>query len=336
MKRLLTVFFLLFILSGCSSQKYETSFLDVFDTFSSLTVYTNDRETFNSASEDLHKELLRLNMLFDIYNDYDNINNIKTINDNAGIKPVKVDREIIELITAGKDAYEKTNGTVNIALGSVLKIWHNYRENALNNGVYAIPSTEELSEANKHTDINSVIVDEENSTVYISDKYTSIDVGAIAKGYSADYAADFLRNNGIDSALINLGGNVIGINGKNKTDWTIGVTSPDSPNEYTDKIIIENESAVSSGNYQRYYEYNGTRYHHIIDGKTLFPAQNNKGITVISSSSLEGDIFSTALFILPYDEGKKLAEENNINALWISTDGNTYKTAGFTDHEKNN
>lgn len=329
MKKIIFSALFLFILCGCGTQKYSTEYLDLFDTYSTITIYTNNSEEFNEISNDLHKELLRLNRLFDIYNNYDNINNIKTINDNSGIKAVKTDSEIIKLIKAGKEAYSKTEGTVNIAMGPVLKIWHRYRENALDNGIIAIPDTAELESANKHTDINNIIVDEENSTVFITDKSASIDVGAIAKGYAADYAAEFLRSRGVSAALLNLGGNVIALNDNSKKSWKTGIISPDNNGEYTDIVDISNQSAVSSGNYQRYYEYEGKKYHHIIDSSTLMPADSNRSVTVVADSSLEGDIFSTALFILPYEKGKKLAEENKINALWVTADNKEYKTAGF-------
>lgn len=329
-----TIFLILFMsfLCGCSSQKYNFTYVDVFDTYSTLTIYSSNYKDSKTISDDLHTELLKLNKLFDIYNNYNDLNNLKTVNDNAGLQPVKVDKNIIELLKAGNEAYYITEGTVNIAMGSVLEIWHNYRENALNNGIVKIPSLNELQKANKHTDINSIIIDEKESTVYIKDKYTSIDVGAIAKGYSADFAADYLKNRGVTAALLNLGGNVICINDNKKENWKIGITSPEKPDEYTDKIIISNQSAVSSGNYQRYYEYNGKRYHHIIDSSTLYPSVSNKGVTVVSDSSLKGDIFSTALFILPYEDGAKLADKNNIQAIWITSDGNKYKTSEFNSN----
>lgn len=332
MKKIFYLIFLMSFLCGCSSQKYNFTYVDVFDTYSTLTIYSSNYKDSKTISDDLHTELLKLNKLFDIYNNYKDLNNLKTVNDNAGLQPVKVDKNIIELLKAGKEAYYITDGTVNIAMGSVLEIWHNYRENALNNGIFKIPSLNELQEANKHTDINSIIIDEKESTVYIKDKYTSIDVGAIAKGYSADFAANYLKNRGITAALLNLGGNVICINANKKENWKIGITSPEKPDEYIDKISISNQSAVSSGNYQRYYEYNGKRYHHIIDGTTLYPSVSNKGVTVVSDSSLKGDIFSTTLFILPYEDGAELADKNNIQAMWITSDGNKYKTSQFNSN----
>ena len=136
MKKIIFALFFLLLMCGCKQQKYTTEYLDVFDTYSTITIYTNKKDDFNQITKELHTKLLNLNKQFDIYNNYEDINNIKTINDNAGIKPVKVHPETLELIKAGKYAYEKTNKTVNIAMGSVLNIWHNYRENALNNNVY--------------------------------------------------------------------------------------------------------------------------------------------------------------------------------------------------------
>ncbi len=324
MKKIIFALFFLLLMCGCKQEKYTTEYLDVFDTYSTITIYTNKKGEFDEITKELHTKLLNLNKQFDIYNNYKDINNIKTINDNAGIKPVKVQPETLELIKAGKYAYEKTNKTVNIAMGSVLNIWHNYRENALNNNVYAIPTNTELIEASKHTDINSIVIDENNSTVFIKDKYTSIDVGAIAKGYAADYAVKYLKSKGIKVALINLGGNVIAINDKDKKSFKTGVVSPDNNDEYIYSFDLSNQSAVTSGNYQRYYDYNGKRYHHIIDSKTLFPSENNKEVTVVTNSSLEGDMFSTALFILPYDEGIKLAKSNNLKVMWIDKNDKQY------------
>lgn len=324
MKKIIFALFFLLLMCGCRQEKYTTEYLDVFDTYSTITIYTNKKDEFDEITKELHAKLLNLNKQFDIYNNYKDVNNIKTINDNAGIKPVKVQPETLELIKAGKYAYEKTNKTVNIAMGSVLNIWHNYRENALNNNVYAIPTNTELIEASKHTDINSIVIDENNSTIFIKDKYTSIDVGAIAKGYAADYAVKYLKSKGIKVALINLGGNVIAINDKDKESFKTGVVSPDNNDEYIYSFDLSNQSAVTSGNYQRYYDYNGKRYHHIIDSKTLFPSENNKEVTVVTNSSLEGDMFSTALFILPYDEGIKLAKSNNLKVMWIDKNDKQY------------
>ncbi len=314
--------FIMLLFTGCSQTKYSTYYNDVFDTFSTFICYSDSQEEFDKISDKLHSYMLQLNKKFDIYNDYEGINNLKTINDNAGIKPVKVDKDIIELISYGIDIYDMTDGTVNIAMGSVFEVWHKCRDNALNNNVYAIPSENELKSASEHSDINSIVIDEKNSTVFIKDSNTKIDVGAIAKGFCADRGKEFLKNNGVRAALLNLGGNIIAINDDNiKKFWTIGIQNPDNENEFITKYDLINKSAVTSGDYQRFYEYNGKKYHHIIDSETLMPANNNKSVTIIGESSVLNDALSTALFILPYDKGVKLAEKYGVEAVWVKENG---------------
>ncbi len=321
MKRIMLIIFII-LLTGCGKAEYNTQYLDVFDTYTTFQAYCSSQQEFDEISQGLHSEMTRLNKLFDIYNDYEGISNLKAINDNAGKKPVSVDKDLYELIKAGVNAYDETDGYINIAMGSVLKVWHNYREEALASPEKAaVPSYDELSEAARHTDIGSIILDDDTMSVYISDKYTSIDPGAIAKGYAADRAREYLENKGVTAALLNLGGNVICLNDDSKPLWKIGVQKPEEgSSEYVYKLDLNNKSAVSSGNYQRYYMYNGKVYHHIIDKNTLMPADNNKSVTIVSNSSLEGDIYSTYLFILPYSEGSKIAEEKGFEAVWVDNE----------------
>ena len=318
MKKIILLLCLL-MLTACGKREYSTKYFDLFDTYTSFQAYCSSQSEFEEISEGLHSEMARLNKLFDIYNDYEGISNLKTINDNAGISPVKVDEDLYALIKEGINAYNETDGYINIAMGSVLRVWHDYREMAETDpDKAAVPTKAELEEAALHRDINSIVLNEKDKSVYIKDKNTSIDVGAIAKGYAADKARQYLNEKGITAGLLNLGGNVIGLNDKVKPSWKIGVQKPtEGSSEYVYKLDIENEAAVSSGNYQRYYVYEGKVYHHIINKDTLLPADNNKSVTIVSSSSLEGDIYSTYLFILPYEEGIKIAEEKGLNVVWV-------------------
>lgn len=314
--------FIMLTLTACSQTKYNSYYTDVFDTFSTFSCYSNSQKEFDELSDSLHSYMIELNNKFDIYNDYEGISNLKTINDNAGIKPIKVDKDIIELVSYGIDAYDITDGTINIAMGSVFEIWHKYRINAIDNNIYAIPSEQELKNAAEHSDINNIVIDEKNSTIFIKDKDTRIDVGAIAKGFCADKAREFLIDNGVKACLLNLGGNIIAINDDSvKKFWTIGVQNPDSEKEFVTKYDLKNQSAVTSGDYQRFYEYDGKKIHHIIDSKTLMPAYNNKSVTIVGESSVLNDALSTALFILSYDEGVRMAEKYGVEAVWVTESG---------------
>ena len=317
------IFFILclLLLTGCGQKEYSTQYFDIFDTYTTLQLYCDSRAEFDRVSDGLHDEMLRLHRLFDIYNTYDEAN-IKTVNDNAGIAPVKVEEDLYNIVKEGAAAYDKTYGYINIAMGSVLDIWHNYREKALDDPENAaIPTMEELKAAAEHTDIGNIVLNDKDMTIFIKDKDTSIDLGAIAKGYAADKARKYLNERGITAGLLNLGGNVIGLTDSRKPYWKIGVQKPEEGStEFVYKMDIENQSAVSSGNYQRFYVYNGSIYHHIIDKDTLMPANNNKSVTIVSDSSLEGDIYSTYLFILPCEQGRKIAKEKGFRAVWTDNE----------------
>ena len=171
-------------LTACGEKelnKYQSEFLMLFDTVTRIVGYSESKEEFKEYSQIIHDDLKEYHQLYDIYNDYEGVNNIKTINDNAGIKPVKVDKRIIELLKFSKELYEKTNGKTNIAFGSVLKIWHKYRNEGIEDPENAsLPTDEELKIANEHTNIEDMIIDEENSTVFLKDPLMSLDVCAIA------------------------------------------------------------------------------------------------------------------------------------------------------------
>ncbi len=287
------------------TKKFEKSFFGSFDTISTITVYTNSESNFNEILLYAESRLAELNNLFDIYNTYEGVNNLKTINDNAGIKPVAVSNEIIDLLILCKQWHQQTNGKVNVAFGSVLKIWHNYREAAspeLENN--EIPTIKQLQEANKHTDINNIEINYDSKTVFLKDPKMSIDVGAVAKGYAAELVTEELLLKGYNSFIVNLGGNVRVTN--KKGGFNIAINANNSAEK--EVINIVNSSVVTSGNYNRFFMSNGKQYHHLIDPNTLFPANYYKSVTVVYKNSTIADMLSTALFLMPEEETYKLLE----------------------------
>ncbi|NLY73866.1 MAG: FAD:protein FMN transferase [Firmicutes bacterium] len=341
MKRLFISLLAVLLLSatGCAKKptRYRAEFLSLFDTVTSVVGFSESEREFAVLAQRIKDKLAEYHRLFDIYHNYDGLNNIKTINDNAGIAPVKVDPELIAMLLFAKEQYYATNGKTNIALGSVLRIWHDYREKGISDPLNAeVPPRKLLEEAAEHTDIEDLIIDEEASTVYLSDPKMRLDVGAVAKGYAVEQTARHLEAEGVTSLLISVGGNVRAIGGKpgkkGVEPWNIGVRNPDkeSPNPELCQVLITGYSVVSSGSYERYYTVDGTRYHHIIDPDTLMPAAFFTNVTVICRDSGLADSLSTAVFNMPLEEGQELvAGFDGVEVLWVTNSGEIVYSEGF-------
>ncbi|MDY3006148.1 FAD:protein FMN transferase [Anaerococcus porci] len=321
--------------SASELQKYETSIYDYFDTITSFTAYCKNEDEYNKYKELVESEMAKYHKLFNNYDSYKDINNITTINEKAGKEKVKVDQSIIDLIKEGKKWYKETDGDINIAYGRVLQIWSDYREEGLNNKDKArLPKDEELDEASKHKNIDAIEIDENEKTVYISDPDVQIDIGGIGKGYATELIKRDLIKNGLKSGLLSVGGDVaiIGNNPKKGVDnFKIAIKDPSlsEKNPYAAIVSVKDTSVVTSGDYERFYEVDGKRYHHIIDPKTNYPSTNFKSVSVILDDIGQADALSTALFIKDLDEGKKLLEKFKAEAMWIDKDNKVYKSAGW-------
>lgn len=341
------------LISGCSAkyERCEFYFLDCFDTECSVIVYIKDSEDKKQLYQDVHEVLMQYHRLFDAYNSYDGVNNIYTINQNAGIQPVSVDSELFELLAFCLEEGEKIDYRTNIAFGQVTRIWKEVIANvsAAKNGgeederalSALLPGLDELTEAAKHVDAGKVILDREGMTVYLEDKDMILDVGAVAKGYAADRLAEYLLRRGIDSACISLSGNlkVIGEKKNNAAarEWLAAIRDPQGENRndaLSYKLMLpDGISMVTSGNYERFVMVDGVRYSHLIDPDTLFPVQNMASVTIISDSSLLADYLSTALFTVDIERGREILDlYEDVEAVWITSDGRVCYTEGFWDY----
>ena len=322
-------------------QKFSEYYFDYFDTVTTITGYTETEEEFKSICEEIKKELECYHKLYNIYLRYDGINNICVINDVTDGKHnvVTVDKKIIDLLLYSKEMYSLTNGKINVAMGSVLSIWHKYRNWGLDDPANAeLPPIKKLEEAKKHTDFNKVEIDEENSTVFLSDPEMTLDVGAIAKGYSVERIVEYLINQGVTDFLLNIGGNVrtIGM-GKNNEPWKVGIENPNTKKQeetpHIEYLKISDLSLVTSGCYQRFYEVNGKNYHHIIDPETLLPGERYLSVSVLTTDSGLGDALSTSLFLMSVEDGKKIVESlENVEVMWVMPDGEQIYTEGFKNY----
>lgn len=343
----LTILLLLGILSSCTVlpanetnlQKFSAYSFDYFDTVTTVTGYAESQEAFDEIADGILKELGEYHRLFTIYHRFEGLENLCTINElvNGAHRTVTVDRRIIDMLLYAKDMYHKTDGHVNIAMGSVLSIWHDYREIGMSDPASAeLPPMEKLTAASEHTDINCLVIDEENSTVTLTDPAMKLDVGAIAKGYAVEMVAKRLEEQGITGFVLNVGGNVRTVGPKgNGEKWVVGIENPvdDEEKPYLAYLELAGQTIVTSGSYQRYYLVDGKRYHHIIDPETLMPSEGFVSVSILTKSSADGDALSTALFCMSFEEGLALIESiPDTEAMWVFQDGREETSSGFDSY----
>ncbi|MFI3284853.1 MAG: FAD:protein FMN transferase, partial [Erysipelotrichaceae bacterium] len=293
----------------------------------SLIGYTDSQETFDEYFAYVCEQFMYYDQLFDIYDSYDDINNMKTINDQAGIAPVEVDQAIIDLLLEAQYFESLSNHEFDVTFGAVFKVWHSYRELANeNDGVGNIPEIDELNEAQLHTGMDKLIINDEANTVYLTDENASLDVGGIAKGFAAEAIAQGLMDLGLDIGIVDAGGNNRIIGSKPDGElWKVGIQNPNGNGSL---VIVSSDvemSFVTSGDYQRYYvDEQGNRYHHIIDPSTLYPATHYRSVSIITDDSGQADALSTSLFTLGFEEGLALIDEYRalgytIEVIWITS-----------------
>ena len=335
---------LILTLTACKNEpiRFSNVLIDVGfnDAPVTFVAYTENEAEFNQYQEILRDEILVLGQLFDKYNNYEGLNNLKTINDNAGIQPVEVDQVLIDLITFAKEYYTITQNTFDISMGAVLEVWHNYREegkllNSSDPAEYGkVPNIEELQIAKECVSWDYVEINDENNTVYINNSCASLDVGGIAKGFAADIVVDKLIDAGLETAIINIGdSSIITIGTKpNGDEWGVGIAQPKKnvliADSSVDTLYFEGSIHIStSGDNQNYYIAEGDiTYHHLIDPSTLYPVVTSlHSVTIATSlSAASAEALSKAMFILPYDDALELlnklkAENPNevIDAVWV-------------------
>lgn len=322
------------LLSGCvfPTSKNEVSNSGFyFNTIINITLYnTNNSKLIDDC--------------FDIAHKYENMfsntipeSDISKINDNAGIKSVKVNPETIELLNSAIKYCELSNGKFDITIGKLSELWNISKisqsikndENITDDSV--IPKESDILALVNHINFHNIIID--SNSVYLSDSDSKIDLGGIAKGFVADKMKEYLLENGINSAIINLGGNVLTIGSNtNGNSFNVGIQKPfNKSGEIITKISVISKSVVTSGIYERYYKVDDVIYHHLLDSKTGYPINNNLlSVTIISDSSTEGDALSTICFSLGLDEGMNLINQtDNIEAIFITDDYELHYSDGL-------
>lgn len=359
MKKKLSILIImsLLLLTGCQ-EKYEYYTYNIvgpFDTITTYITYAKSEDDFDEQCQFIEEKLNYYDHLFDRYSSYDDVNNVYTINENAGKQAIKVDKSLIDLLELSIQRSKDISSKVNVAFGSVIEIWHNYREQAeSHDGIGKVPSQKELKKANQHTDLNSIQIDKDKSTVYIKDRNTSLDLGATAKGYAIELVKQDLIDMGVEDFLLSGGGNVASHGTRKikkdgdmiledcKEKFCVSLQSPGDGNysksaeENNDSegiLVVQGESIVTSGDYQRFYkDENGIRYHHLINPDTLYPSVYFRSVSIITEDSGLADFLSSAVFLMTYEDGLKLINSlDNVEAIWMLEDGKIRYSDGLKD-----
>ncbi len=346
MKRLISVVLILAVvltnLASCTKkntvtaekQRFSETFIDYFDTVSTVVGFAESQEKFDAVADDIEKLLKEFHELYDIYNTYSGVNNICNINKKAGEEPVVVDPRIIDLLELSREICEVTSGYTDITHGALFKLWHDARDTASFAPEEAyLPSADKIESAMEKCGFDKLVIDREHSTVFITEQGIRLDVGAIAKGYATEKIAKYLEEKGISGYALNFGGNIRIIGDKpDGGKWTASVADPDGQVDSLMTIQIQKKAVVTSGSYQRYFELDGVRYHHIIDPFAGYPKNHFSSVTIVANSSALADAFSTALFSMSFEEGKKLVDKfEDLEAVWITADGEIVYSSGFED-----
>lgn len=277
------------------------------------------------------RELLLLaeEMLIDFekrFSANDSTSDLMRIGEYAGIKPIKVDKDLFELIKIGKDVSISSDNIMNITIGPLVKLWKIGFDDA------RIPTQEEIEQRLEFIDPKNIELNEEKRTVYLSKKGMEIDLGAIAKGYFADKLKEFFLKNGVKSGIIDLGGNVLTIGASPKQSdgyWRVGIQSPfKTRGNLLAVVTVKDQSVVTSGIYERTLKVGNKAYHHILDSKTGYPIENDlASVTIVSDLSIDGEIWTTLVFAKNAKEGIHwLNQIEGIEGVIISKHGEVFAT----------
>ncbi len=318
--------------------RYSNVFYGYFDTVTTVIAYCESQAEFDTYMAEFEAMLEEYNTLYDIYNTYEGVNNIATLNASAADAPVEVDVQIIDLLVEAKEMYALSDGEINIAMGSVLSLWHDARTDATNDSANAyLPDDDALQAASAHTDLDDMILDLEHNTVYFADPELQLDVGSCGKGYACEMIAQRMEELGVTSMLMSLGGNLRGIGTKpDDVAWVAGIEDPWAmavgETASIAALQLTDMALVVSGDYQRYYTVDGVQYHHLIDPDTLYPADDFNSVSVLTDDAGLADCLSTALFCMTLEEGQALVESlENTEAVWCLIDGESVVySSGFT------
>ncbi len=319
----LVIFCVLFLSVSCKGggNLYKKSAISM-DTLVTITVVSSSEKGADKAIDSAFAEINRIGKLLNFFSAD---SEVTQINRSAGIAPVKVSPDTLEIIGEAIDTAEKTDGAFDITIGAVSPLWDFHKKE--------LPSKDAVKEKIKLVGYKNIVLDKEHATVFLKKKGMAIDLGGITKGYAADKAAKVLQQQGIHSGIVAAAGDIRAFGARpDGTPWKIGIENPrkkDEGDEVFAVVSLSNQAISTSGDYERFFFKDGVRYHHILDPKTGYPAYGCRSVTVITGKGVHTDAFSTAVFILGPRKGMEALKRLGFDGVIVSDDGTISVTDGI-------
>ena len=299
--------------SGLTPYKEE---LFAMDTYMNLCAYG---EQSQKAVEAASAEIQRLDELLSVTGESGDVYQLNQLGQR------QVEADTLAVISRAVDVTKETDGLFDCTITPVMKLW------GFRDGNFRVPSPEELAEQLAKVDGSKVRI--EGNTVTLLDGVT-VDLGAIAKGYTSQRIMEVYRENDVTSGIVSLGGNVQTLGRKpDGSLWRVALEDPRNPEDYFGILDVENKAVITSGGYQRYFDQDGKRYHHIIDPATGYPSDSGLlSVTIISENGTKADALSTALFVMGYERAVELwRQSDDFEVIFVTEDGKVIATEGIAD-----
>lgn len=274
----------------------------------------SDRSRLEAAVTAAFAEMARIEALMSPHRPDSDVSRLS-----ASMREATVTAETAEVISAGLELARRSGGAFDLTLGRLKALW------GIEDEIPRIPNASEIAEALQGVGIDALTVD--GTVVRKADSRLAVDLGAIAKGYAVDRALAVLRSFGVDSAAVNAGGDIGLLGGKQNRPWRIGVQHPRQPGEVLVTLEVRDRAVVTSGDYERFFERDGRRYHHLFDPHSGYPADRCQSVTVLAPNAMLADALATALFVLGPEAGLALLHDYpGVDALIVAADGRWHTT----------
>ena len=291
-----------------------------------ITLVGSDDARLNAAAEAAFDEIKRLEGLMSHYKDD---SDVAKINRAAGKEAITISKETMDVIDASLKLSQITNGTFDITMGVLGKVWHFTKDDR---GEMTVPSRAEVEKLLPLIDYRQIIIDKKNNTAKLAKQGMRVNLGGIAKGYITGKTVEILKKHGVKKGIVHAGGDMVVFQEANDTPWLIGIQDPRDKDKIVGTIKAQNTAVSTSGDYERFFIKDGARYHHIMDPSTGFPANKCRGVTITAKDPTFADALSTAVFVLGPEEGMKLIEElPDVEGLIIGADKTITMSSGFKE-----